>query len=57
MYKHNIEARSYNHSYSVKAVMIAYCNCLSLALGIQQRHLWPALLNNMFPHYLTIGTI
>ena len=31
----NIEARSYNHCCSGKAINITYCECVFLALGIQ----------------------
>jgi hypothetical protein len=63
-YKHNIEARSYNHCCSGKAISITYSGCVSVALGNTASnahppycHPWPARLYNIFPHYLINGTI
>jgi hypothetical protein len=69
----NNKARSRNHSFSGKAISIIYSECEYVALGNQHAmrmrciqhamrmrcivHLWPVRLNNIFPHYLTNGTI
>jgi len=62
--KRYIEARSYNHCCSGKAISITYSECVCIALFIQHafrmRHIVickPARLYNIFPHYLTNGTV
>jgi hypothetical protein len=64
MYLHrNIEASSCNHCCSVKAICIAYSECVSVALVVQHalhvRHVVICGLFglNPFPHYLINGTI
>ena len=59
--KRNVEAHSYNHCRSGKAVSIAHCECVFMALGIQHAmrmrhiHLRTVRLYNIFPHYLVNG--
>jgi len=60
----NIEARSYNHCCSGKAMSVAYSECafFSLRCTASNSHVpncrpWPARLYNISPHYLINGTI
>ena len=61
--KRNIVARSCNHCRCGKAISVTYCECgCSLSYPACNAyapycHLWPSRLYNIFPHYLTIGTI
>ena len=56
-------ARSCNHCCSGKAMNITQSVCVFVALGIQRAMrmdlvvMWPVPLDNIFPHYLTKGTI
>ena len=59
-----IEAPSFNHCCSGKAMSITQPDCECVALGNQDTmhmrhivHLWPAPFFNVFPHYLIKGTI
>jgi len=57
----NIEAPSYNYCCSVKARSTTYSECVFVALSIQHemrmRHLWLVRFHNIFPRYVTNGTI
>ena len=63
----NIQARSYNHCSSRKVTSIRYSESVFVDLGIQYAtvcnahmpycHLRPPRLYDIFPHYLTNGTI
>jgi hypothetical protein len=61
--KRNIMARSCNHFCSGKGIIISYFECVC-SLGYPPcqahapyRHLWPAPLYHIFPHYLINGAI
>jgi hypothetical protein len=57
----NTEGRSRKYFYRGKAICITYSDCVFVAILIQHakrmRHLWPALLYNIFQHFLINGTI
>jgi hypothetical protein len=60
MYKHNIEARSRNHSCSGKARSITYCDCVSEALVIQhvkrmRRIILSSVTCVILPHFSTLS--
>ena len=52
--------RSSFHCCNEKEISIKYSECVLIALGTQHamfNHLWPAPLCNIYPHYLTNGTV
>ena len=55
----NIEARSCNHCCSGKPMSVCICSLTYPAWNAHalHSHLWPALLYNIFPHFLVNGTI
>jgi len=62
-YNRNSTERSRNHCCHEKAILITYSECfcslprMQSACAVLYSHLWPVLLYDIFPHYLTNGTI
>ena len=60
---HNSDTHSCNHCCSVKAISTIYSKCVLLPrypacnVHAPHCHLWPVQLYNIFPNYLTNGTI